>query len=647
MPTKGYQVSKRPKANRPQPKNKSGKSGKSKQRRHLHAVPSPPKPTADEHNKKLIGSFAPDFIEWFSQETDDPDGAMLCLNMAETLVEMCSEVAAEATATFLPGWAVEEAIDTTYSATSEEPGAAEAFVSAWHMYVHYLHASGRWTGSDDEFAGTHGVLEEADWDENDPSLPELEVPELSQSEEAIGFSQLELIQRTNRLLEWLGTGKQVTQTGALRRKDIEAAAACVGVQVKAANNSSPAAGTLPGLESMDDEPGKHTVPIVRSMHDVPLLSTMWSALESVELISITTTTVKPTTRAEQWLHGGVPEQVNQYREFVTSFLLRTVVPEDISEPLIPAVASFMLMVLTAGTSEPVERARLDELIAGAGEELDMFGTMPVRLAKHRLDQLSELGLLTGKDHYKVAPVVAQCVGAIVDEVRDFALAVEDEFDDEPFADPFAGSSFHTLNGITNASDAKVWQLKIGLRGSTPPIWRRVLVPSSTRLNQLHGVIQLSFGWTDTHVHLFSTDGPYRGDVYRPAHPESMDEGELDESTVSLGDVLSGGAKKLTYVYDFGDDWVHDIQVEKAMDSAGEDLPVCTGGKGAAPEEDSGGIWGWMDKVEAANDPSHEEHADVREWLGLDPGESIDPKAFDVDRINAALSRLQKSSSGLE
>lgn len=636
MPTKGQQVSKRPKANRPKTKNKSGKS---KQRRHLHAVPSPPRPTAEERNKQLIDSFTPDFIEWFSEETDDPDGAMLCLNMAQTLVEMCSEIAAEATATFLPGWAVEEAIDATYSATSEEPGAAEAFVSAWHMYVHYLHESGHWTGSDDEFAETHGVLSEVDWDEDDSHLPELEVPELSQSEEAIGFSQLELIHRTNRLLQWLGTGKQVTKTGALRRKDIEAAAACVGVRVKAAN-SSPVTGTLPGLELTDDKSDDDMVPTVRSMHDVPLLSTVWAALEAVELISITSTMVKPTARAEQWLHGGVPEQINQYREFVTSFLLRTIVLEDIFEPLRPAVASLMLMVLTAGTSGPVERARLDDLIAGASEEPDIFGTMPVHIAKTRLDQLSEVGLLTGKDHYTLAPVVAQCVGAIVDEVRDFALAAEDDFDDELFDDPFAGSSFHSLDGVTNASGAQAWQLKIGLSGSTPPIWRRVLVPSSIRLNELHGVIQLSFGWTDTHMHLFSTNGPYRGEVYRPAHPEFMEEGELDESNVSLADVLSGGAKKLTYVYDFGDDWTHEIQLEKALDSAGHDLPVCTGGRGAAPEEDSGGIWGWMDMVEAANDPTHEEHDDIREWLGLDPGETIDPKAFDMDRVNAALSRLQ-------
>lgn len=636
MPMEGQQVSKRPKANRPKTKNKTSKS---KQQRHLHAVPSPPRPTPEERNKRLIDSFTPDFVEWYSQETDDPDGAMLCLNMAQTLVDMCSEMTSAATATSLPGWAVEEAVDSAYSATVDEPGAAEAFVDSWHTYIHYLQDSGRWTGSDQEFAVTHSVLS-GDWDEQDMPLPEVEVPELSQSEEAIGFSQLELIHRTNRLLEWLGTGKQVTQTGALRRKDIETAAACVGVRVKAGNKSSPSFEFLPGLEMTDDESGDDTVPTVRSMHDVPLLSTMWAAMDAAGLISISSASVKPTAQAEQWLHGGAAEQVNQYRDFVTSFLLQTAVADDVFEPLRPAVASVMLMVLTAGTSEPVERSRLDDLIAEPAEEPDMFGRLPVRLAKKRLDQLSQLGLLTGKDHYKVAPVVAQCVGEIADTVRDFALAAEDDFDDELWEDPLALPSSYTLDGITNTADAQVWQLKIGLRDAKPPIWRRILVPSSIRLNELHAVIQLSFGWMDAHMHLFSTAGPYRGTVYRAADPEFMEEGEIDESTVSLGEALSGAVKKLTYVYDFGDDWTHEIQLEEIKDAPGEELPVCTGGRGAAPAEDAGGIWGWMDKVRAASNPSHDDYAKTREWLGLAAGESIDPKKFDMNDVNSALSGLR-------
>ena len=84
---------------------------------------------------------------------------------------------------------------------------------------------------------------------------------------------------------------------------------------------------------------------------------------------------------------------------------------------------------------------------------------------------------------------------------------------------------------------------------------------------------------------------------------------------------------MTYTYDFGDDWVHSIKLEKilASDDGDGQLPRCTAGRGAAPAEDSGGTWGWANIVEAVNDPRHEEHKEYREWLGMLPGETLDPK----------------------
>ncbi|WP_343212715.1 IS1096 element passenger TnpR family protein [Arthrobacter sp. H41] len=69
------------------------------------------------------------------------------------------------------------------------------------------------------------------------------------------------------------------------------------------------------------------------------------------------------------------------------------------------------------------------------------------------------------------------------------------------------------------------------------------------------------------------------------------------------------------------------------------LPRCIAGHGAAPAEDSGGVRGWMNIVQAVNDPSHEEHKEYREWLGLARGEVLNPKAFDVRQANEALADL--------
>ncbi len=98
---------------------------------------------------------------------------------------------------------------------------------------------------------------------------------------------------------------------------------------------------------------------------------------------------------------------------------------------------------------------------------------------------------------------------------------------------------------------------------------------------------------------------------------------------------------MTYIYDFGDDWVHDITLETvSKPDGGRQLPRCTDGSGAAHCEDIGGVWAWTKKVRAANDPEHQDHEFCREQLGLEPGESVDLSAIDQQHAGAALGRLR-------
>jgi hypothetical protein len=74
----------------------------------------------------------------------------------------------------------------------------------------------------------------------------------------------------------------------------------------------------------------------------------------------------------------------------------------------------------------------------------------------------------------------------------------------------------------------------------------------------------------------------------------------DEETVTIAQVADAEKAKIVYVYDFGDDWRHDIVVEKITPALpGVAYPRCTGGRGWAPEEDSGGIWAHNEAVAAA------------------------------------------------
>jgi hypothetical protein len=181
-----------------------------------------------------------------------------------------------------------------------------------------------------------------------------------------------------------------------------------------------------------------------------------------------------------------------------------------------------------------------------------------------------------------------------------------------------------------ASEA-ILQLKISLVGvSKPPVWRRVLVPATMRLDRLHDVIQVAMGWHDGHLHAFEAGGV----DYGPPDPE-LD--HVDERRTSVGDLLSRPGDRMRYVYDFGDYWQHNVVVEKVLIAEpGARYPVCLTGKGRCPPEDCGGVWGYADLRETLADPVHEEHADMLEWLGLDSAEEFDPIAFDVRDVNVVL-----------
>jgi hypothetical protein len=190
--------------------------------------------------------------------------------------------------------------------------------------------------------------------------------------------------------------------------------------------------------------------------------------------------------------------------------------------------------------------------------------------------------------------------------------------------PAAGLRTATENGT-------LYQLKVALRGvSKPPVWRRVLVDAGASLGELHEVIMAAMGWDGGHLHMFSDDTTRYGTT-----PDDEDEDEF-----ALADVLVEPGDRLRYTYDFGDDWDHEIKLEKVLPpDAGPHttaVPVCLAGKGACPPEDCGGPWGYTDLKEAIADPSDEEHGERLEWLGLEDPSDFDPAAFDLATVNARL-----------
>jgi hypothetical protein len=176
--------------------------------------------------------------------------------------------------------------------------------------------------------------------------------------------------------------------------------------------------------------------------------------------------------------------------------------------------------------------------------------------------------------------------------------------------------------------ASVHQLKVTLLGLAPPIWRRIAVPSDCTLGDLHHVIQFAMGWEHSHLHDFRIGRVTYGD------PDMLvEEDDKDEWQAPLAQVVPRARRKFRYVYDFGDSWEHEIQVESVGPPDPETrYPVVLAGERACPPEDCGGVWGYADLLEVLDDPNHPDYEERIEWMAG----PIDPEAFDLKKVNRRL-----------
>lgn len=181
---------------------------------------------------------------------------------------------------------------------------------------------------------------------------------------------------------------------------------------------------------------------------------------------------------------------------------------------------------------------------------------------------------------------------------------------------------------------RLYQFRITLIDSEPPIWRRIQVRDST-LDKLHERIQTAMGWTNSHLHRFEIDGERYGD------PELLDDGFedydcTDSTQTKISEIVpkSGKRFRLWYDYDFGDGWRHEVLFEGCLPAEkGQRYPVCVEGDRNCPPEDVGGVWGYAEFLEALANPSHERHDEFVRWAGR-----FEPETFDAGKRTKAMRR---------
>ena len=144
---------------------------------------------------------------------------------------------------------------------------------------------------------------------------------------------------------------------------------------------------------------------------------------------------------------------------------------------------------------------------------------------------------------------------------------------------------------------RVARLRIELQELEPKIWRRIDMPLSTTLEALHEAIQMTMGWTFSHLWEFDIDGRCYSD---PSFREFDDEPPIYKAKgLRLGVVISRGVERFVYTYDYGDNWRHDVIVEEVRDGDPDrEYPAFVDGARRCPPEDVGGPDGFMDFLEA-------------------------------------------------
>ncbi|MEQ6360127.1 plasmid pRiA4b ORF-3 family protein [Thermoanaerobacter thermohydrosulfuricus] len=194
------------------------------------------------------------------------------------------------------------------------------------------------------------------------------------------------------------------------------------------------------------------------------------------------------------------------------------------------------------------------------------------------------------------------------------------------------------------------ELKVTLEMENHNIWRRLIVPLNSTFTQLHKVLQAAFGWLDYHLHEFFIYGDEMQDIsfinhpsynkagYKPVVNLVSDEEAFDylndngiemrfEKGIKLSEYIPQ-YKRLLYVYDFGDNWRHYIEVERVIDDYDKNYAICIDGEGNAPPEDVGGEYGYDKFLEIISDKNNPEYEGTLVW-----GEYQGYRDFDIEDVN--------------
>lgn len=195
---------------------------------------------------------------------------------------------------------------------------------------------------------------------------------------------------------------------------------------------------------------------------------------------------------------------------------------------------------------------------------------------------------------------------------------------------------------SKAAKPKAFLFSVTLKRTKPIIWRNILVPANVSFNTLHHTIQISMGWTNSHLYEFNILGYCIAKLYEGIEEDERPIINADETT--LNDILDTIGETFEYEYDFGDGWMHIIKLENIqLFDPGQQYPYCFAGELKCPPEDCGGIGGFYEMLAILADKTHPEYRDTKRLVGR-----YNAEEFDLNKVNKKLrniGRYMKSIDG--
>ena len=196
------------------------------------------------------------------------------------------------------------------------------------------------------------------------------------------------------------------------------------------------------------------------------------------------------------------------------------------------------------------------------------------------------------------------------------------------------------NSIKTVTDSKKddkqvpsYILHISITFSDPLIWRRIQVPGTFTLAQLHDTIQLSMGWSDSHVHQFLVGKiSYEPTIKSNTPRESK---RFDEHKYKLYTLEEGMRFMFSYIYDAGEGWEHEIHLEEVIPPTRQlKHPILLSGEMACPPETVGDIHQYQQLINTLESPGSKSKNSLYELTGR---LNFDPNYFDLEAAKKRVS----------